>query len=106
MLRGSGDLERLSSTATVVGLFEDWDCEISECQLRPGDVLALYTDGVTEACNEAEEEFGEERLVQTMLGKRDLPSKSLVESVVDEVARFSPGEQYDDITMIVAKCRG
>lgn len=106
LLRGSGDLERLSSTSTVVGLFEDWDCEISECQLMPGDVLALYTDGVTEACNEAEEEFGEDRLVQTMLGKRDLPPKSLVQSVVDEVARFSPGEQYDDITMIVAKCTG
>jgi catechol 2,3-dioxygenase-like lactoylglutathione lyase family enzyme len=52
LLHGDSTLERLESTCTVVGLFKQWDCAVAESYLRPGDTLALYTDGVTEACNE------------------------------------------------------
>jgi serine phosphatase RsbU (regulator of sigma subunit) len=51
----------------VLGLFEEWDCAVGERQLRPGDLFVLYTDGVTESFNEAEEEFGEQRLVEACL---------------------------------------
>ena len=51
--------QRLDSTGTLLGLFEKWDCSIAEYQFRPGDMLVLYTDGITEACNEQGEEFGE-----------------------------------------------
>src|SRR5579872_6153745 len=62
LLRRDGTLERLHSTATVLGLFKEWDCSIGERRLLSGDTLALYTDGVTEAFNDAGEEFGERRL--------------------------------------------
>jgi serine phosphatase RsbU (regulator of sigma subunit) len=104
ILRGDDTLERLHSTATVLGVFKVWDCEIGERQLFPGDTLALYTDGITESFNHAGEEFGEERLVAALRRHRDLPSLSLLSAVVEEVRQFSPHEQNDDITLIVAKC--
>jgi serine phosphatase RsbU (regulator of sigma subunit)/catechol 2,3-dioxygenase-like lactoylglutathione lyase family enzyme len=106
LLRGDDTLERLESTGTVVGMFEEWDCEIGERSLRAGDVFVLYTDGVTESFNEAGDEFGEERLVETLRQCRGLPCQGMVESVVEGVRRFSPHEQHDDITLIVARCRG
>lgn len=105
LLRSDGEVERLDSTSTVLGLFEEWDCSMGERQLYSGDVLALYTDGVTEAFNDAEEEFGEQRLIETLRRHRELPSQRLVEAIVDEVQRFSPHEQHDDLTLIVAKRR-
>ena len=95
----------VGNTQTVLGLFETWDCEMGERTIRAGDTLALYTDGITEAFNHAEEEFGEERLVEVLRSNRGQSSLDLLDSVVDEVRRFSPHEQRDDITMIVAKCR-
>ena len=63
LLRRDNSLERLDSTGTLLGLFQQWDCSMRECEVFPGDVLALFTDGVTEACNKAGEEFGEENLI-------------------------------------------
>ncbi len=104
LLRADDSLDRLSSTATILGAFKEWECEIEESQLYPGDTLALYTDGVTEAFSPHREEFGEERLVEALRRHRALPPCELLSSVVDEVRRFSPHEQHDDITLIVAKC--
>jgi len=106
LLRSDNTLERLDSTATVLGLFKDWDCSIGERLLFPGDTLALYTDGITEAFNHAEEEFGEHRLIAALRRHREQPSQALLASIVDEVRQFSPHEQHDDITLIVARCRG
>jgi len=103
--RNDGTLERLATTGTVLGLFEDWDCSIGECRLHSGDLFVLYTDGVTESFNEAGDEFGEQRLIEA-LGRRELSSQAMLESIVDDVRKFSPHEQYDDITLIVAKCKG
>ena len=105
LLRHDAQLERLNSTATVLGLFKEWDCSTAECQLSPGDMLALYTDGVTESFNDKGLEFGEERLITTLRKGRDLPPDALLAKVVDEVKRFSPGEQHDDITLIIARCK-
>jgi serine phosphatase RsbU (regulator of sigma subunit) len=89
----------------VMGLFEEWDCSLEERQLCPGDTLLLYTDGVTESSNDRGEEFGEQRLVDALLRQRDLPSQTLIDSIVGELRRFSPDEQQDDITIIAARCR-
>ena len=105
LLRRDGTLEKLDPTATVLGLFADWTCAVETCALHPGDLLALYTDGVTEAFNDEEEEFGEERLIDALHRYRDLPAASIVASIVDEVRHFGRHEQHDDITLIVAKCR-
>lgn len=105
LLHRDNNLERLDSTGTVLGLFPEWDCSIQETKLRPGDVLALYTDGVTESFNDAQEEFGEHRLIEVLRRNRDRPANALLGALTDEVRQFSPREQHDDITLIVAKCR-
>jgi phosphoserine phosphatase RsbU/P len=96
----------LDSTCTVLGLFEELPINVSEVSLAPGDILALYTDGVTEAVNEAGEEFGEGRLVDALRGKHNLSAQQLLQAVFDAVGRFSPGEQQDDITLVIARCIG
>jgi len=106
LLHGDDTLERLDSTTTVLGLFNEWDCSIGESQLRSGDTLALYTDGVTESFNDAGEEFGEERLIEALRRRREAPSRDLLTAIVDDVQQFSPHQQHDDITLIVAKCTG
>jgi sigma-B regulation protein RsbU (phosphoserine phosphatase) len=65
----------------------------------------LYTDGITESFNRAGEEFGERRLIETMRKYQELPPPALIQAVVNEVQEFSAKQQYDDITLIVAKCR-
>ncbi len=105
LLRSDNTLERLDSTCGVLGLFKEWACSIRECELSRGDMLVLYTDGVTEAFNDREEEFGEERLVESVRRHRDLPPENLLESILQEVTQFSPRERHDDLTVIVAKCR-
>jgi serine phosphatase RsbU (regulator of sigma subunit) len=99
-------LERLESTATVLGVFREWDCTIGECWLRSGDTLALYTDGITESYDTEQEEFGEGRLVEALRRNSGLSPQRLMDAIVAEVQRFSPQEQHDDITLIIAKHRG
>ncbi len=105
ILRGDGSVERLDSTCTVVGLFSAWECAIGDGQLCPGDTLALYTDGVTESFDEQGDEFGERRLVEALRRHRGRSAREAIAAVVDEVRGFSPREQHDDITLIVAHCR-
>jgi serine phosphatase RsbU (regulator of sigma subunit) len=104
VLRRDDSLERLNSTATVLGLFPAWSCSVEECTLRNGDVLALYTDGITEAFNSAEEEFGEERLAALLRQHREQTAQAMLAAVLDGVQQFSAHKQHDDITLIVAKC--
>jgi len=106
LLRHDGAIERLDSTCTVLGLFKEWDCSMRECQIFPGDTLLLYTDGITESFSKTEGEFGEQRLIQAWQRYRELPSRELVPSIVNEVQEFSHQEQHDDITLIVAKSKG
>lgn len=103
VFRDDGSLDRLDSTATVLGLFPEWDCSFAETQLLRGDTLAFYTDGVTDAFNSSGEDFGEERLIDAMRKYGDLSPQSMLNAIVDEIHHFSPEEQHDDITMIIAR---
>lgn len=105
LLRRDGEPERLESTSTVLGLFNKWQCDVAEREMFPGDALALYTDGVTESFNANGEEFGEDRLIEALWRRRELPPTTLLRSLIDEVRDFSPHEQHDDITLVVARCR-
>jgi serine phosphatase RsbU (regulator of sigma subunit)/catechol 2,3-dioxygenase-like lactoylglutathione lyase family enzyme len=105
LLRDDGSVTRLDATATVLGIFKKWECELGECQIAPGDILALYTDGITESFNHDSEEFGESRLLDSLRRHRTLSSQAALASMVDEVLHFSLQEQHDDITLILAKCR-
>jgi sigma-B regulation protein RsbU (phosphoserine phosphatase) len=105
LLRVDGQIEKLSATTTVLGLFEKWECAVAEVQLARGDTLVLYTDGVTEAENAQGEQFGESSLAEILVAQRDLPVPALLESIVAAVRKFSDGEQADDITLVIARCR-
>jgi serine phosphatase RsbU (regulator of sigma subunit) len=106
LLRRDGALERLDATCTVLGLFKEWNCAVGKRQLFPGDTLALYTDGVTESFNPDGEEFGEQRLIEALKQRPGLSSSAMLSSLAEEIRRFSPHEQHDDITLVVAQCRG
>jgi serine phosphatase RsbU (regulator of sigma subunit)/catechol 2,3-dioxygenase-like lactoylglutathione lyase family enzyme len=105
LLRRDDSLERLNSTATVLGLFDKWDCVLEECQLFPGDTLFLYTDGATESFNDSGEEFGDHRLIESLHRHRALSPRALIDSVVEDVRKFNPRDQQDDITLIVGHVR-
>jgi sigma-B regulation protein RsbU (phosphoserine phosphatase) len=104
-LKLPSNIERLEPTSTVLGLFEDFECKVSETILNPGDILVLYTDGVTEATNPADEEFGESRLIETLCAHRNLHAQPLLDSIIQSVQQFSSQEQADDITLVVARCQ-
>ncbi len=105
LIRSDNTLERLHSTCTVLGLFKDWECVMGDRALEPGDLLALYTDGVTESFDGGGEEFGEPRLVESLCRHRALPPRAMLEAMVEDLRHFSPQEQHDDITLIIARCR-
>ena len=105
LLRGDGQLQRLASNCTVLGLFESWPCAMHECQLLSGDTLLLYTDGVTEAVDDKEEEFGEERLAAALRRGTQMSPQELLTFIVESVREFSNGQFSDDLSLIVAKCR-
>lgn len=105
ILRGESTCDRLESNGTLLGLFENWECSIAECQLHPGDMLALYTDGITEACNGAGEEFGESSLLARLRQHRNASCQDAIRDIADEARNLNPNEQQDDITLILARCR-
>lgn len=97
-------MQWLTATSTVLGLFKDWECNIAETRLQPGDTLVMYTDGVTEATDEEGNEFGQDRLLEVLSDNLGLSGSALLSLVLDEVRRFGKGEQADDITLVVARC--
>ncbi len=103
LVRANGELVQLGATGTVLGLFEQWDCEIAETSFEAGDVLALCTDGITEATDENGGEFGEEGLAKAIRRHAGQPAGELVQSITNDVLQFSTEEQHDDITLIIAK---
>ena len=104
LLRADGSVERLEATATVIGLFENWECEARGSTLDPGDLLAIFSDGVTEAMR-GEEEFGESRLLDDLREARRLPVEQIVTAVFTSVQQFSAGNQSDDLTLAVARSK-
>ena len=77
----------------------------AELDLESGDLLTVFSDGITEAFNGAGEEFGEHRLIEVLRGHRQLPVASLVDVVIRRVAEFSGSQQTDDQTLVVARVR-
>ena len=104
ILRGD-DVKRLHATATVLGLFENWQCEVDETSIRPGDILAICTDGVFEAANADGNEFGEDGLVTALRRGHHQSAQELLNFVIATVKQFAHGEQADDLTLLIAKAK-
>jgi sigma-B regulation protein RsbU (phosphoserine phosphatase) len=105
LVRVDGRVEHLGGTGLVLGLLPEWECSVLEAQMAPGDILVFFTDGIQEALNDAGEEFGTARLVETVRAHRHLPASSLLKAIATTVQRFSNGAQKDDQTLIVARVR-
>jgi sigma-B regulation protein RsbU (phosphoserine phosphatase) len=103
LLRANGNIERLEPTATVLGLFREWNCEVKKVAIGAGDLLVIYTDGVTEALNQAGEEFGEARLRTILRTQAQRPVNELLSVILDEVQKFSGTSQADDLTLVIAR---
>ena len=103
LLRVSGALERLEPTATVVGAFSRWHAVEASVEIRPGDMLTLYSDGVTEAMGAGNEEFGDDRLIATLRANRPEAASETVRAVIGAVADFSRGSRSDDETVMVLR---
>ena len=104
LLRGS-EVHRLSGGGLPLGLFRGRTYELQENKLEPGDLLLVFTDGVTEANDPAENEFGEERLLEVVRANADADVRRLTEKVFAAIAEFSLGlhNPHDDITLVTVR---
>jgi len=103
---GSDEAEELEATGIAIGAMDDAPFEQKEVPLASGDLLVLYTDGVTEAVNDKEEMFEIPRLMDIVLASRSLTAQEIVDAIIKGVNDFSQNQpQYDDITLMVVKVR-
>jgi serine phosphatase RsbU (regulator of sigma subunit) len=104
---GVDGLRRIESGGMPVGMFEMAPYTGDQIRLKPGDIMMLYSDGVTEAHNLAAEEFGEARLVEVMERYSRGTADVILEQTINAVKEFAHGaEQYDDVTALVVKYTG
>jgi phosphoserine phosphatase RsbU/P len=104
LVRANGEVETLQEGGMVLGLFDAVPYADGAMDLRPGDTLVIYSDGVTETWNAAGDEFGEEGLQALVVRDRTLDAAALQDQVLRELERFSAGAKAtDDRTLIVLK---
>ncbi len=97
----------LKSTGLPLGMLPGSAYEENNFEIKAGDLLALYSDGVSEAYDKNEEEWGEARLCEYLHAVAAEPVQKVVSGVFDEIDRFADGApQHDDITLLVLKPRG
>ncbi len=107
LVRADGTVERLGATGPPIGLLADARFTQQERTLAPGDLLALYTDGIVEAVDPDDEEFGIERLQAFVVASRDAPLEELAEGLDRELERFVRGVSYaDDRTLVLLRREG
>lgn len=95
---------RLEGGGTVIGLLEGFPFQQTNLALQPGDVLVLYTDGVSEAMNPQDEEWGEARMVETLERCHGLSAAQTIEYVMAGADEFASGApQHDDMTLVVLR---
>jgi len=104
LLKRSGEIVELKATGIILGVMEDMEYEERTIGLESGDLLVFYTDGITEAINPGEQQFGEERLIATIREHRALSSDDIIKKVQAAVLAFCGSEpQFDDMTLMTLK---
>ena len=101
LLRRDGSLVRLEPGGAVLGPFPNWSYKNEEIDLRAGDRLLLFTDGVTELRSPTADEFGEQRLIELLTENAELDADSLRDRIVRTLTSFSGGEFQDDATLLL-----
>ncbi len=104
VVRQDGNTEWLESTGPPLGILPDGEFDGGECSLGAGDMLVLYTDGITEAENPDEEEFGEERLKKVCVANRELPPLGVATALEVDLEAFANGVPFaDDRTVVIVR---
>jgi len=107
LLKGTAaDVVLLKAKGIALGVTDEVSLQSVRVDLRPGDVLVLYTDGVTEAINDHDEEFGEERLVKVITENRGESAATILDRILAAITAFAGDRpQHDDITLLILKAR-
>lgn len=104
LLSADGRAQRLRTGGVVLSILEDFPYEEETVSLGPGDILVIYSDGITEAANSSEVQFGEERLSKVIQEHRGETASGLIECIIREAKAFAGGmPQADDMTVVVVK---
>jgi serine phosphatase RsbU (regulator of sigma subunit) len=107
LIRAGGDVERLAAMGTVLGIMPEIGYLEESRELRPGDLLAVYSDGVTEAEHPEHGEWGEERLAELLIARKGEPAERIVDCVTEAVREWTlDAPPADDITIVVARVTG
>jgi serine phosphatase RsbU (regulator of sigma subunit) len=101
---GTNKVTRMNSSCAPIGMILEQPCEVVSVDLFLGDVLVFYTDGVTEAENRLEEEFGTERLSTVLERGASLSAEDLMTNIYKAAADFCADNFGDDVTILVVKC--
>ena len=104
LVRADGSVERLDRGSTVLGLFPDIDTEVGTCELAPGDLVAMFTDGLSEAEDPAGGLFDDARIVDALIAARSLSARDICGDLLSRARAFSgPNPLRDDLTLVVLK---
>ena len=113
LLRASGEIEELTTGGLLLGMLGEQVYQQDTVSLAPGEVIVLYTDGITEAVGPAADEddydamFGEEALYEVLRRNRHLPAAGIKDAILDAVSSHTSGvTQSDDITLVVIRRQG
>ncbi|MCK4549013.1 MAG: SpoIIE family protein phosphatase [Candidatus Krumholzibacteria bacterium] len=107
IVRGSGAVERLETGNLVLGAIEEVTYTEDSVKLDTGDTLLVFSDGISEAINPDEEEFGEDVLPGIVTANSSISAMSLIDTIIDETVRHAgKAPQRDDMTMVVIRCIG
>jgi sigma-B regulation protein RsbU (phosphoserine phosphatase) len=102
--KDTGEIEELNLTGVAVGALDDAEYTQQELHLSTGDVIVLYTDGITEAINDREEMFDVPRLIEIIQKMGNSSSQEIADEIIRAVFAFSGTQpQFDDITLMVVK---
>ena len=106
LVRRSGEVTPLGASGLPLGLLPGSTYRVDEVEMAPGDLICLYSDGITECESVADEEYGQERLEAFLRERRDRPLSEMVRAIDDEVSRFGAGlPQGDDQTVVLIRRR-
>jgi len=104
LVRASGEIETLEAVGTVLGILPDLGYHDEFVSLEPGDLIAIYSDGVTEAVRPDDEEYGEERLAELIRARRGDDAQSIVDAVTSSLDEWTAhASPADDVTLVVAR---
>ena len=104
LVRANGNVFELAATGMPVGMLEVATWKDAALRLEPGDLLVLYTDGVSEAMNAQREQYGVERLVAVLQANPSLPAAGLIDAVKADIVGFTGGAaQRDDLTLLMLR---